>query len=405
MRAYDDAGNSRSDWFYFAMDSSSPSLSVVGLADQGAIKPGDIIAVYVSDTFLSGVEWHLEDGFTTVLDKPYEISSAGFTLGWHTLYLMAIDASGKQAWDNITFFIDGSPPTVRIAGPGSYQSGQPLDLVIETSDDFGVASVAVMFEHPNGSYGTADASWNGTAWVATIVPEMLWDNMRVFAVAYDSAGNGAESETVVLSESTSPAPPPTDDPAPGDEESQGLLNGDVRTMLLGATAIAGVILLVVAIVQRTKPRTVSSEAGKTVKVRDMQGLTVKSPSTQASSYSVTRSNNTAAVYERKPSARSVPVADLLPTMARIPEKRFAPPMRQSDVQTPVVVAREEQRLQLGPMQRAESTEKEQAFELLTSELNELAALAERVVSKNLALDHGPMIVRELDTTRLPQRKG
>lgn len=402
VSAFDAAGNFGQASFVFAMDSAAPSLSVVDPEEGTAIIPGDILRADASDIFLSSVTWSLDGGAIASLAQPYEIGSAGFSLGWHTLYLTALDFSGKQTWYNRSFFVDGLPPTVNIISPEKYTRGQPLEIVMAASDDFGVSSVVVRYALLDTSYGSEAAYWNGSFWIATLPSSVLWNNITVYAIAFDTVGNQASSPTVSVQQSLEPFVPPggdSDDSPSGGNGGFSFLSWDSMGWLSIIGSIAAVVIVSLMYVSYGKPKKNSEDEPVTKPAVTLQSIVTKAPVPQASGYSVSRSTQTASLYERSRTQSPVPTARMSTIEPRAQERKPEPRATQAPVQMPVV-APEQQRFRLGPEHHEMPEEELPDFDLLATELEGLAALAERAVEKKMGirsqdLEGGPKIEKPL----------
>lgn len=246
VAATDRAGNEASDYFAFAMDSAPPSISIENLYPDQSIAPGDTIEFSVSDAFLTGVVWSLDGTECRTITAPFSIDSRPMALGWHSLALVATDASEKTNWLNRSFYIDGTSPTVSVAQIDSFIVGEPVEVNATVEDDFAVASVALYYEEADGTYSCVPMTMENGTYTATLEPQTLRDGMTVYVVASDFVGNSAESERQVLECAASASDPPPMDPTTWIDS----MSMQTWAMIIGA--LMAIVLVAILIARRKR---------------------------------------------------------------------------------------------------------------------------------------------------------
>lgn len=238
VEALDLAGNTARDTFVFAMDSSPPSVAINNVDSGDAIRPGYSIDVTATDQFLTDVQYVVDDSALTVIDSPYTIHTQSLASGWHDLQVIASDASGKNSSLNISFYIDGISPEISIDPPQHFLENDPLEIVADISDDFGIGNVVLYYELEGGSFSSKSMIRNGTAYVASLSPDLLWDNMSIYVSASDTAGNIRNGDIFIIPaygssyDGEDPGLTPSEDtPQPNDSEDE--INTESESDIIG----------------------------------------------------------------------------------------------------------------------------------------------------------------------------
>jgi membrane peptidoglycan carboxypeptidase len=136
------------------------------------------------------------------LDAPVEAGrlgrwdTAGLS-GLYVLQLMVVQEGGRVETAAVPVTIDNQPPSIRLVSPAGGESFTwPVEpgviLQVEVSDDLSLARVE--FYVDGRGVATATAPPYSTRWRLGTIGEHV-----VFATAWDSAGNRAESERVTIS--------------------------------------------------------------------------------------------------------------------------------------------------------------------------------------------------------------
>jgi len=246
VTARDVAGNVAQKSLIFAMDSAAPRIVVEGVRPGEAVASGTVLNVSVEDEFLASVQWSLDNGALQSSTSHFQVGTISLGLGWHCLRAIASDSSGKTTDLNVTYFVDGTPPTVSLSAPSKFVEGSALELVANANDDFKIGSVVLFYELKTGGYSSIGMVQNGSSYTVTLVKDSLWDGMEVFVVAVDSAGNSAESARANLA--ASPSLPGTggdgSDRAGNSLSIWSMISSTGGIILLVVVALLGAILLV-----------------------------------------------------------------------------------------------------------------------------------------------------------------
>jgi hypothetical protein len=203
VHAYDLAGNSAEDAIAFTMDLYDPVIGIAGVASGDSILPGEGLLLEASDSHLMDVTLCFDGGGAVAGYPGMTIGTDALALGWHELVLTAIDLSGRIAVDELSIYVDGTPPEVQLTGPVEFVADEPLTLTTTASDDFAVAGGLAYYELEEGGYGSVAMAVSGSELTVTIQPGLLWDGMELYVSAQDEAGNSAESGHVVAVEVSS----------------------------------------------------------------------------------------------------------------------------------------------------------------------------------------------------------
>ncbi|MCJ7489908.1 MAG: hypothetical protein MUO87_07180, partial [Thermoplasmata archaeon] len=215
LTATDDAGNTNSGSYTFAMDSAPPSVTVENVIPEGPISPEEPIELTVYDAFLASVLLSLDEGTAEVLSAPYDIDLSLVSLGWHTIQITATDISGLITQLNQSIYVDGTSPTITTDIEENATANQAVEIRACVTDDFAVGTVAAYYENEHGAFSSMQMSMDGGSFVAMLDAQLLMDGMVVYVYASDLSGNSAESERVVLNVTNVPDEEEDDDPSGG----------------------------------------------------------------------------------------------------------------------------------------------------------------------------------------------
>ncbi len=195
--AYDLADNTAEDSFAFTMDLYDPVTGIVGVASGESIMEGEDMVLQASDSHLKTVTLSFDGGDAVTGYPGMIIETDALTLGWHALVLVATDMSGRITVNELSIYIDGTPPQTQLAGPVEFVTGGTLVLTITATDDFGIAEGVVYYELKDGGYGSIPMTLSGSELTATLPSQVLWDGMDVYVSVYDLAGNCRGERTCI----------------------------------------------------------------------------------------------------------------------------------------------------------------------------------------------------------------
>jgi hypothetical protein len=135
--ALDWAGNSNSSWFLFIIDTTRPSIILKRPGNNTIIQGGTVLDFMVDDPNLSQVDFVINEGVSTSLIYPFDISTNGWMDGDYTVLIHAMDLAGNFNSSMFRFSLDSTPPTIWF-DPGLNHStivaGTPIYINITAMD-------------------------------------------------------------------------------------------------------------------------------------------------------------------------------------------------------------------------------------------------------------------------------
>jgi hypothetical protein len=200
VTAYDLAGNNANEVFAFALDIYPPTLALIGASPGGAIAVGAALSVSAHDAFLSRVALGIDGSALTDLPAPYSIDTSQLSGGWHELNMGAFDRSGKQAFLNVSIYVDATPPVILTDMLPEFRSNESFEIAANITDDFAVSNATLFYQLESGGYSSIDMQWTGSYYLAEIPAGSLWDGMQVYVRSGDTVGNVAQSTATTLRE-------------------------------------------------------------------------------------------------------------------------------------------------------------------------------------------------------------
>ena len=131
VTATDAVGHETSASFVFTIDSVGPQGGIRSPSEGAIVRSGVLIDVEVEDPHLASVTY--DRGFgPTPLPAPYDISTAGWVEGTHTVTVLAMDAAGNTMTTGITITIDDTAPVLtRLDLGGIVQPGHRLAFSVQ----------------------------------------------------------------------------------------------------------------------------------------------------------------------------------------------------------------------------------------------------------------------------------
>ena len=185
VTATDGAGNARSLWFNFTIDSTLPSVSLSSPANNSVIKAGTALDLSVSDLHLSNVTYNNGSGAVT-LSSPFDIVTGGWPDGPTDVVVVATDTAGNARTLSFHFTFDSTPPTVTLDAPSngsSIQSGVTLEFSVS---DTNFASATWNNGGANSSlaapFDVSTAGWSEGLYSVTLRALDMAGNERILVV-------------------------------------------------------------------------------------------------------------------------------------------------------------------------------------------------------------------------------
>ena len=254
VTAMDLAGNSARETFAFIMDLEAPEVGIVGVESGDAILPGTTLTFSAKDSYISYFAWSLDGEPFVEVQTPFDHSTDGLSAGWHHITLIAEDHAGRTTEKTVSFYIDDSPPSAMLDEVYEVESGMPLVVRAITADDFGVGGGVLCYESVEGGFQSVQMTLDNAELVATVDPDALWNQMTIYVIVEDMAGNTAESAMakVTVTPSSSGAPGPD---AIGDESESAGSSLSALLLALSAGAAVAALLVLILLTSRTRKKT------------------------------------------------------------------------------------------------------------------------------------------------------
>ena len=264
VTAVDLAGNSAQEGFVFIMDLKAPEVGIAGIASGDAILPGTALTLFADDTYISSFAWSLDGEPFVQTSAPTECSTDGLSAGWHQVTMVAEDCAGRVTEGVIAFYIDDSPPSVILEDEYEVKYGSVLVIRAVAADDFGIGGGVLFYESSNGEFLSIGMALDGAELEATVDSDDLWNQMTIYVVVEDEAGNTAESAmaavTVIPSSAASPDPDGVDD---GSEQAGSPISA-IQLALSAGIVVAALLILVLTANRRRRSASTLSVAGMVV---------------------------------------------------------------------------------------------------------------------------------------------
>jgi parallel beta-helix repeat protein len=152
INAMDLAGNYRSNWFWFVIDSTPPTIVFDQFLNHSTISGGIAIQIDISDENINTVMYSVNQGAYNILLPPYIIDTTSWSDGPHVIYIKANDSAGNEIVRWFEIIVDSIPPFVVTSIPQDQSESIEINtsIIITFSEPMNQADV--------GNYLTFSAS-------------------------------------------------------------------------------------------------------------------------------------------------------------------------------------------------------------------------------------------------------
>ncbi|UCG70746.1 MAG: VCBS repeat-containing protein [Thermoplasmata archaeon] len=263
INAVDLAGNSKSSWYLFTLDSTPPEILFDTNLNHSTVPVGRIIQMDISDPHLSGTFCSLDGGDFDVFASPYILNTSGWDHGIHTIRVSADDVVGNEKTVFFDITVDAISPYVISTDPHTNSENIEISCII-----------TITFNEPMNVTNFRDCLYISTS----VEFVSYWDeakevlyisfetNNLAFATAYnitidsrlsDVNGNPmADDFTLAF----------TTEEAPTDSGDDGLLFGlhCLWILLLLVIVIVIILLIILLGMKRKKPQESPDTKGREV---------------------------------------------------------------------------------------------------------------------------------------------
>ncbi|MHA2278572.1 MAG: Ig-like domain-containing protein, partial [Candidatus Kariarchaeaceae archaeon] len=117
--AQDMAGNSKSTWFIFSIDSKVPIIVLNDPLENSVCQSGTILDFTIWDQNLTQVNYSINGGASIPLFEPYDIQTTGWSDGDCSIQINALDLAGNQNSSMFFFIFDSTKPDIILETPNN----------------------------------------------------------------------------------------------------------------------------------------------------------------------------------------------------------------------------------------------------------------------------------------------
>ncbi len=173
FNAIDLAGNQKSSWYFFTIDSTKPEIILNSPTNNSKHKTETTLDFSITDSHLAGASYSINDEFFAPFSQPYDLSTSGWADGGYSIQINAVDTIGNSnlSWFFIT--IDSSPPIIEFESNlnhSTISSGKTIQFnILDENLDSAMYSIDggdyLPLESP---YGLETAPWTQGSHTITI---------------------------------------------------------------------------------------------------------------------------------------------------------------------------------------------------------------------------------------------
>ncbi|UCE38631.1 MAG: right-handed parallel beta-helix repeat-containing protein [Thermoplasmata archaeon] len=136
VHARDRANNTNSRWYSISIDAHIPEVVFLSHTNNSCFRSGPILKFNISDINLVWINYSINGSPFSTFSLPYEISTAGWKDGVHSIEIVATDAVGQENISKFFIIIDHIRPTIELLSPPNGTFGEPGILInLSISDD------------------------------------------------------------------------------------------------------------------------------------------------------------------------------------------------------------------------------------------------------------------------------
>ncbi len=192
VKAVDNAGNEATDIVTFTTDTTNPTVTITSPSDNSIFNTSSVTVQWTGSDSASGIDHYeirIDGGSWTNVGTSTSYDFIGLNDGSHTVNAKALDKTGNEAIDTVTFTTDTTSPTISITSPpeGATVSTSNVTVTWRGDDaDSGINHYEVSID--NGSWINAGTN-------TSHILSGLSDGSHTIGVkAVDNAGNERTSQ-------------------------------------------------------------------------------------------------------------------------------------------------------------------------------------------------------------------
>jgi parallel beta-helix repeat protein len=137
INALDMAGNLRTRWYFFTLDSSPPEIVLNDPVNESVIHKGTFLDFDVIENNLLEINYSINGGVAEEFLTPYDINTYNWKDGEYIIWINSSDKAGSESSNFFHLIIDSSPPFIILNYPNNGSiiiKGTELDIsVIESN--------------------------------------------------------------------------------------------------------------------------------------------------------------------------------------------------------------------------------------------------------------------------------
>ncbi len=206
INAIDMAGNSKSSWFFFTLDSTRPVIILNAPLNNSFIQSGTILDFTIVDTDLIESNYSINGGFVASFSSPFNIDTTGWLDGDYTVQINANDSVGNSNSSWFFFTIDSLRPVISNLQPSNgtmINSSQPT-IGAQYDDSGSGIDTSYVFVYVDGVNQTVNATVNPDSFSFIPSSSISEGNHSVYLIVTDLAGNQNSITWQFIVDSTNP---------------------------------------------------------------------------------------------------------------------------------------------------------------------------------------------------------
>jgi subtilisin family serine protease len=198
--AYDWAGNKGETAITITIDNTSPIAQITYPASNSYVKGTVNVTFTFADLNLENATLSIDSQvFDVTATTYYEWVTPSISDGVHVLTLTVMDKSGNSAVATLSVTVDNSSPTVAILSPSNNAYVRGNVSILFTAQDSALKNASIIVD------STTPIDVTGCTSLVFDTTTLTDGNYTIKLVAFDMAGNKAETSIIVTVDNTSPS--------------------------------------------------------------------------------------------------------------------------------------------------------------------------------------------------------
>jgi subtilisin family serine protease/PKD repeat protein len=191
INAIDLAGNLNSQWFFFTLDSTKPTIILNTPQNNTVISPGTILDFSIFDSSPVQVNYSVNGEPYVPFSSPFDISTSGWLDDNYIIQITALDLVSNSNFSWFSFIIDSANPVIFNIQPsnGSWINSSLPTISAQYNGSGSEIDLSNVFIYIDGMNQTVNATITTGSIIFNPTSPLSEGNHTVYLIVTDMAGN------------------------------------------------------------------------------------------------------------------------------------------------------------------------------------------------------------------------